>query len=215
MAQSALKSHLSVVGGNPAPLDAPESHTPLAEALGCGRLVELSGRGASGRTSTTVALLRAIQNEGDSCAWIQARGGSLYPPDLEMAGIDLEALLVVQLPARAGVHGRLRAAELLLRSGALGLVILDLEDEAPSGPPAAWQGRLLGLARQHQSRVVLLTRNPAHRASLGPLIGLRLEARRQRLAPGRFELGAQVLKNKSGAPLRIASTPHRGPWGLR
>ena len=90
-----------------------------------------------------------------------------------------------------------RAAELLLRCGAFGAVVLDLGAAMlPRGP--AWQGRLLGLAREHACRVVVLSPNGRSRASLGPLVSLRFDVRRMRLSPGRFRLVARTIKDKSG-----------------
>ena len=193
-----------------------DHHAPtLADALPAGRLVELSGTGAVARTSVAVALLLEAQKRGESCAWIQFADGGLYVPDLTSSSVDLDSLIVLQIPRRAGTHALLRSAELLLRSGAFGMVVIDLEDQRPTGSPSAWQGRLLGLARQHDSRVLFLSRNGRERGSLGPLIGLRVEARRHRLARGRFSLEGEVLKNKSGAPFAFPTLSMRGPWGLR
>jgi len=59
----------------------------------------------------------------------------------------VDALVVVRVPRRDGAKALVRAAEIALRSGGFGLAVLDLVDGAPGGPPAAWQGRLLGLFR--------------------------------------------------------------------
>jgi recombination protein RecA len=204
--------------GTATPLSAPDSslpHAALAQLLPAGRLIELSGKGGSARSSIAVSLLGEVQALGESCAWIQMKGGGLYAPDLATAGIDLDALVVIQVPQHAGAHALLRSAELLLRSGAFGMVVIDLEAERPSGSPAAWQGRLLGLARQHESRVLFLSRSGAEQTSLGPLIGLRIEARRNKIGKGRFAIESLLLKNKSGAPFEFSPLSVRGPWGLR
>jgi recombination protein RecA len=200
---------------------APEETTPLHELVTPGRLVELSApsHGAGARTSTAVALLRRAQREGETTAWIQLAAnpaGLLYPPDLHDGGIDLEALVVVHVSEAEGAAGLGKAAEMLLRSGAFGFVVIDLgalEAAAPKG--AAWQGRLLGLARQHEARVVLLTEKPAHADSLGPLVGLRVEPRRTRRADGSFVVEHHVLKNKSGAPVSPVAELFLGTPGLR
>jgi hypothetical protein len=201
-----------------------EEATPLHELVAPGRLVELSAplRGAGARTSTAVALLRRAQREGETTAWIQPAGGLLYPPDLHDGGIDLDALVVVHVPVAEGATGLGKAAELLLRSGAFGLVVVDLGAlaAAPTTNPTAasktaWQGRLLGLARQHEVRVLLLTDKPTHADSLGPLIGLRVEPRRARQADGSFCIEHHVLKNKSGAPVTPAIDRFVGTPGLR
>ena len=198
-----------------APLD------PLRDGLAArllpGRVVECSGPsgGPCARTSTAVGLLRHVQAAGDTAVWIQRRGGPLFPPDLSAAGIDLDALVVIHVattPARAGLC---KAAELLLRSGAFGLVIVDLEDDAAGGPAiSAWLGRILGLARQHDSRVLLITEKPTHADSLGTLVGLRIESTRRRGPRGEFVVDHQVIKNKSGGPFDVATDSYRYPDGV-
>lgn len=194
---------------------------PLAELIAPGRLVELCGEA---QTSTAVAILAHAQREGETAAWIQPIRGSLYPPDLAAAGVDVEALVVIHVPetgAMSGAAGQCRAAELLLRSGGFGLLVIDFETE-PTGS-AAWQGRLLGLARQHETRVLLLRKDA--RESLGPLVGMRVASRVERVTSqdepsgfcprtGQFEIRHEVLKNKSGGPLEPAAIRIRGPWGL-
>ena len=205
-----------------------------------GRLIEISGVGASARYTTAVAQVRQAQLEGETTAWIQPAGGPLYPPDLADSGVDLDALIVVHIPEARGQVGLARAAELLLRSGAYGLVVLDLSAPAcmdsppvpacPEGqvatdmskktarPPrlrgSAWQARLAALARMHHSRVVVLTRAAGSYASLGPMVGLRVDPRRERQAPGVFAIRPEVVKHKGG-PLQATSALRRGPWGLR
>lgn len=160
-----------------------------------GRLIELAGGPTAARTSAAVQILVETQREGDPVVWIQPRGGTLYPPDLAAAGIDLGALLVVHVPPEAGRAGQAKAAELVLRSGAFGALVLDLCDaEPPRGD--AWLGRLASLAREHDSRCVFLTSQAD--SSLGPLIALRLLALRRRSRFGRFRLELDVLKDKSG-----------------
>ncbi|MBA3546348.1 MAG: recombinase A [Nannocystis sp.] len=197
-----------------------------------GRLIEISGVGASARHTTAVALVRQAQLEGETTVWVQPAGGPLYPPDLAESGVDLAALVVVHVPEDRGQVGLARAAELLLRSGAYGLCVVDLsgpEAACPAGhvasdmaiktvrPPrlkgSAWQARLAALARMHHSRVVVLTRAAVDRASLGPMVGLRIDPRRERRASGLFAVRPEVLKHK-GAPLLAAPTLRRGPWGL-
>jgi hypothetical protein len=195
---------------------------PLAELIAPGRLVELCGEA---QTSTAVAILAHAQREGETAAWIQPARGELYPPDLAAAGVDVEALVVIHVPetgAMSGAAGQCRAAELLLRSGGFGLLVIDFCRTEPTGG-AAWQGRLLGLARQHEARLLLLRRDA--RESLGPLVGMRVASRVERVTnvddpsgfcprTGRFEIRHEVLKNKSGGPLEPAAIRIRGPWGL-
>lgn len=185
-----------------------------------GRLLELSADSSSrgsARTTTAVRLLHRAQLEGETTAWIQPAFGPLFPPDLEQCGIDIEALVVIQVPRAPNgsvvPHRSCKAAELLLRSGAFGFVVLDLTEGIPTGGDA-WQGRLVGLSRQHHSRLVLLTEKPSESDSLGPLIGLRVEPQRSRESTGKFVVQHHVLKNKSGTPCAFVEDHYRGPWGL-
>jgi recA bacterial DNA recombination protein len=202
---------------------------PLAELIAPGRLVELCG---AAQMSTAVTILAHAQREGETAAWIQPARGSLYPPDLAAAGVDVEALVVIHVPdtgAMSGASGQCRAAELLLRSGGFGLLVIDFasagQNQIPAEPTGstAWQGRLLGLARQHEARVLLLRKDA--RESLGPLVGMRVASRVERVIhqddpsgfsprTGSFEIRHEVLKNKSGGPLEPAAIRIRGPWGL-
>jgi len=200
---------------------------PLEQLAAPGRLTELSGVGAAARHTTAAAIVRQAQLEGETTAWVQPTGGPLYPPDLAESGVDLVALVVVQIPLEHGKVGLARAAELLLRSGAFGLCVVDLsepvtwhgpkdvsEKPAPRLRGDVWQARLAALARMHASRVVVLTRAVSGHGSLGPMVGLRVEPRRVRQAPGVFEVQPQVVKQK-GAPVEGALALRRGPWGLR
>jgi recombination protein RecA len=209
----------------------PPELEPLSRCVQPGRLVELSGHRDAlvpgARTTAAVSVLAEVQREGETAAWIQPEGGPLFPPDLDQSGIDLDALLVVHVPRPGGDENALpfalcKAAELLLRSGAFGLLILDFCERAPPSGSEAWQGRLLGLCRQHDTRILLLTEKPTTADSLGPLVTLRLEPHRYREIPPRhwrggplFTLEHAVLKNKSGVPLSLAQGHTRGPWGLR
>lgn len=216
---------------------APCEARPLYRAIGPGRLLELSGDAeasiATARTSAAARIVRDAQLAGETAAWIQPRNGALYPPDLAACGIDLDSLLVVHVPAptrcsgernasTAQPHALCKAAELLLRSAAFGIVVLDFTHGATPSGREAWQRRLLGLARQHHSHVVLLTEKPTSSDSLGTLIGARIEARRtressadSRLGAGAFALEHVLLKNKSGTTLAVQRERRRGPWGMR
>src|SRR4051812_10317987 len=88
-----------------------------------GRFVELSARGASATLTTAVELIGEAQREHEPVAWIAGPHGSFYPPDAAESGVDLAALVVVRVPELVLAT---RAAERLLRSGAFGLVVIDL-----------------------------------------------------------------------------------------
>jgi recombination protein RecA len=154
------------------------------------------------------------QRAGEPCAWIQPTNGHLFPPDLAAWGVDLQSLIVLHIPAAAGSSALPRAAEILLRSGAFGLVVIDLLSGAPRGDPSAWQSRLAALAREHGSTVILLSSSESHRGSLGPLVTLRVAPERRRTVAARYALDTRVLKNKAGAPLDPAAHECRAPYGL-
>src|SRR5262249_9390415 len=99
-----------------------------------------------------------------------------------------------------------RSAERLLRSGAFGLVILDLGTAELAMPV---QGRLVTLAQTHDAAVVCLTEKSADAASLGSLISLRAEATRLR-----DEITLRVIKDKRRGPGALRKAPVRGPDGL-
>ena len=184
-----------------------------------GMLVELSGHRETARLSSAVSALRLAQRRGETTAWIQPRKGSLYPPDLQAAGLDLDSLIVVLVPDIPGESGGTernlgKAAEMLVRSGAFGWVVVDARD-CRLRLPSAWQGRLLGAAREGHSRLIFLTSHASTASSVGSLVGLRLEPRRVRFAPGLFAVEHQVLKNKPGLPFAEASERRSGPPGLR
>jgi recombination protein RecA len=197
---------------------------PLAEQLPIGKLIEIARTADGAQMTLAVACVRQAQLQGEPVAWVQRAGGALFPPDLADSGIDLDALLVVHAPAVE--HNLAKAAELLLRSGAFGMVVIDLTasgDSAASPQSSrdplelAVQSRLLGLAREHRSHVLLLSERGAagnRGGSLGPLISLCIEPKRTRVARGEFALAPRARKDKSGLLCALASETRRGPWGL-
>lgn len=196
---------LRLTRGAVIPADAPR----LARDQLGGRLVELSAQGAVATLTCAVGLVLEAQVQAEPVAWIAIAGTSFYPPDLADSGVDLAALVVVRAPELlAGV----RAAERLLRSGAFGLVVLDLGRDAEL--PMAHQGRLVGLAQQHDAAIVCLTAKPADATSLGSLVSLRAEVVRRRDADG-YLGAARALKDKQRGPGWSAMVRLRGPAGLK
>jgi len=173
-----------------------------------GRLVEIRAAGASAQLTAAFALLREAQQKGEIAAWVTSSKSSFFPPDAAASGIDLDALIVIRV---AGAAEILRAADKLIRSGAVGLAALDLASEnAAAPPPSPVWARLAGLARKHCAAVIILPAGGA-KEGLGPLVSLCGEARR--LGDGRLELRA--LKDKRGAREMRRVEPCRGPAGLR
>ena len=199
------------------------------EAL-AGRLVEISGpspgrqpssaataiwditaprdAGSAALTCATSLLWKA-QQRGEPAAWISARASTFFPPDLDDSGVDLAALVVVRL-GNAGAAAR--AADKLLRSGAFGLVILDLGRGAV---PVPLLSRLLGLAQKHQAAVLFVTEKNEDAPSLAPLVSLRVVASRRRIGSDRFVCTTLASKDKRRAPGWSNEETLRGPPGLR
>jgi recombination protein RecA len=122
-----------------------------------------------------------------------------------------------------------------LRSGAFGLVILDLGAPQPGRELSMQiQGRLVTLAQSHDAAVVCLTEKTSETASLGSLISLRAEALRRvpahdarvvravantnldaKPSPSEFEVSLRILKDKRRGPGLTHALRRRGPPGLR
>lgn len=176
---------------------------PLWQLFAPGQLIELSGR-TPGKLSAVVRLIARAQAEQEPVAWIGLREAAcFYPPDFARAGVDLAALAVVRLSDSAGPHGVVRAAEVLLRSGAFGLVIIDLAHGVPKGE-LSWQARLSGLLRRHDARAVVLTESAREQPSLGPLVSMRIEPRWREVGR-RVVIEQTLLKSKLGG--RVAVSP--------
>lgn len=206
-----------------------------------GRLCELCGEHAGATLTQACALVRRAQACGQRVVWIGTRGSSFFPPDLADAGIDLDALAVVRLPERAapaapaapahtergrehggrGARDLAQAADLLVRSGAFDLVVVDLAASRARLSLAALT-RLSGLARAHACAIVFLTRKPPEEPSLGSLISLRADVRRRRAReePEHFpglpiECVLEVTKDRLHPRGWSRSEPCDGPPGLR
>jgi recombination protein RecA len=174
-----------------------------------GRLVEVSGIGAVASLTAAVAILLEAQAAGEPVAWIGLPASTFYPPDLADSGVDLEALVVVRAPS---VEQAGRAADRLLRSGGFGLVVLDLGRAAVL--PIPLQGRLVGLAQRHDAAILCVTEKPGDAASLGSMVSLRAEARRERAGAG-FTVSVRALKDKQRGPGWEDGAAADGPAGSR
>jgi hypothetical protein len=188
---------------------------PLSELLPRARLVEVSGRHACARTTTAVCCVIHAQMRGELVAWVQPKDGSLFPPDLDAAGVDLDGFIVIHIPRSAGPFALIRATEWLARSGAFGLTVIDLTDAVPPGSSANWQGRLQGLLRQYGGRILLLTSNAHEDPSSGPLVSLRIEPKRGSLVADQFQVHTTILKDKVGLGAEPSPTHSLAPLGLR
>jgi recombination protein RecA len=157
----------------------------------------------------------AAQQQSQPVAWIGLGASSFHPPDVAAWGVDLRALAVVRVP---DARGATRAADTLLRSGAFGLVVLDLGCVGQVPVPA--QTRLTGLAKKHQAVLLFLTRRDtrhrhSHAGSLGSLVSLRAEGHIERTREPRFRCVIEITKDKLRGPGWRHEEVCHGPDGLR
>ncbi len=146
----------------------PTGSLALDEALGIGgyprgRIVEVFGPESSGKTTLTLHAIASVQAEGGTAAFIDAE----HAFDLRYAksiGIDISKLLVSQPD-----HGEqaLDIAEMLTRSGAINLVVIDsvaalvpkAEIEGDMGDShMGLQARLMSQALRKLNGIALKTR---------------------------------------------------------
>ena len=175
-----------------------------------GRLVELSSEDGSAQLTLAVELVADAQRHAQPVAWVTEKKSGFFPPDVAEHGVDLASLVVVRT---AGGQTIPRAAEMLARSGAFGLVVLDLGKDASVPPPLL--SRLMKLAQQRHTMVLFLTIKSADAASLGSLMSLRGEARYTRTAENSFACELRILKDKRGPPTWTHREDCRGPMGVR
>lgn len=173
-----------------------------------GRMVEISGIYGAARLTTAFCLVLDAQMRREPTAWVALPESTYYPPDAADFGVDLEALPVVRAPNGAMA---VRAAEELVRSGAFGLVVVDLGCE--KSIPMALQTRILGLAQKHIAAVVFLTEKQPEEESLSSLISLRVEAYTTRTRAG-YELNIRSIKDKQKGPGRVYQEVCCGSAGL-
>lgn len=174
-----------------------------------GRLVELSGGGATACLTFAIGQVAAAQGRGENVAWIAASPDPFFPPDAAACGVDLAALPVVRAPdprsaARAALH--------LMRSGAFALVVVDLGEGGLF--PTAAQARLARLVERCGAALLFLTRKGSHAPSLGPLVSLRLHTRRGAPDGDLYPCRLTALKDRRRGPGWQATERFPGPPGL-
>jgi recombination protein RecA len=172
--------------------------------------VEISANHKSSSLTFTFRLILEAQKRNEPVAWISGRKSSFYPPDAERVGVDLDSLPVVwaerPLPA-------MRAADLLLRSGAFGMVILDLGED--SRLPSSMLPRLAMLAKRHRSALLCLTEKEEERPSLGSLVSIRAQAERIGRVGADFRSLIRIVKDKRRPPGWRHEEVFHGADGLR
>ena len=198
-------------GTGPQPRNRPEMDTQTEWCLAtfAGRFTEISGSSAGASLTLVSQLVLETQKQHEPAAWITIRKSTFYPPDAAEAGIDITAVAVIRCPDNIAAA---RTAEHLLRSGAFGLVVVDLG--ADTHLPQRAQSRLAGQARRHHTALICITEKQSHQPSLGSLISLRAHTERLPQTNRRFHCRATVLKDKQSGPGWNYETVCHGPHGL-
>ena len=177
-----------------------------------GALIELSGAGDSACLTLATSLVYSAQCQGELVAWITRESSHFFPPDVAGSGVDLRSMVVIR---QTEVRALARAAEHLLRSGAFGLVVIDLAAEAGSARISeATQMRLAGAAKRHGAVVLCLTRKAPHHASLGSLVTLRGHAVRRREGDAPIACEIHMLRDRRHGSGWSHSEVRLGPDGL-
>ena len=174
-----------------------------------GRLCELSSDSGAGLLTAAFRLVLDAQFGHEPVAWITATPDTFFAPDAADNGVDLNALVVVHVPdARSAA----RSADRLLRSGAFGLMVMDLH--ADPAIPFPLQARLAHLARAHETALLCLTSKARETPSLGPMVCLRGQSSCRRLGVDRFQYDIEILKDRRHGPGWRHTEICRGPDGL-
>jgi recombination protein RecA len=210
--QERVRAALASLKSTPAPRPLPPKPSWSLPEL-AGRLVEIHGA-HGGVLSLAARLVHDAQCRGETTAWVLRPGAAFFPPDFAAAGVDLASLIVVRA---GGVGGGARAADVLLRSGAFGLVVLELGVEREDDVPLALQSRWLAAARAHDAALLCVSEKPRGARSLGSLVSLcgTVAIARDAAASDAFTCTLHVEKDKRRAPgWRHVEICH-GPLGLR
>jgi hypothetical protein len=136
----------------------PEVDALLGGGLPRGRLSEIVGLRSSGKTSLALASAARATSAQQLVAWVDGPG-ELYPPVAAAQGVDLERLLIVKSGGKPGQKedaglAAARAGEIVARSRAFGLVVLDMSERA--GFPERAASRLRAAAHDAGIAVIAL-----------------------------------------------------------
>jgi recombination protein RecA len=172
-----------------------------------GILAEISEEVPSGAVSFAADIIAEAHARSEPVAWVAGTESIFFPPDLAKRGVDLSAVVVVR---PGGETDTLTAAEWLVGSGAMGLVIVDLGEHGNvSDAPL---GRILKLAEANRCAVVFLTRKRRHDPSLGSRISLRGCITRH--SAGAFSIVVHTVKDKRSNSSSPQTRQYHGPAGM-
>jgi hypothetical protein len=181
-----------------------------------GTIASLEGPPSSGRTALLASVLAQATQRGLAAI---VDDGTLYPPDLERAGVQLERVLVVSAGSAASAKTIARCADILLRSRAFAAVAM------PAVPLRAtvWS-RLGGLAQK--AGAVLFALGVQANMELAYFASTRVRCAIDRVVwsgergvlgeLAGYDVSAHVLKARRSAPGATAHLPvideSRGPF---
>lgn len=163
-----------------------------------GRISELTGSSSCGKTALAFQIIAQTCRQ-QPVAYIDL-GGCFYPPTAELAGINLQKLLLVRVdtPDQA-----LKAADILLRGQAFPLVVLDWGLDAGNAPSSTELGTAIGrlnaLCAQSQAVLLFITTPKTARDPIRYYATLRLEV--QRSAPEPLTLPPEATEPAGGTVL--------------
>ena len=172
-----------------------------------GVLAEISEEVASGAVSFVAEIIAEAQGRSEPVAWVAGTDSIFFPPDLLARGVDLSAVAVIR---SGGETASLTAAEWLVRSGSMGLVIIDCEGQWNVSDASL--GRILKLAERNLCAVAFLTRKRRHDPSLGSRIALRGCITRS--VTGTFVIDIHTVKDKRSNSSSRQSRQYHGPSGM-
>ncbi|HEV3155145.1 MAG TPA: hypothetical protein VGZ02_15155 [Candidatus Baltobacteraceae bacterium] len=173
----------------------------LAGGFPRGLLATLEGPPSSGRTALLAGVLAQATRSGLAAI---VDDGTLYPPDLERAGVRLDRVLIAQARTMLEIS---RCADILLRSRSFAVVAM------PAAPLRAtvWS-RLCGLAQKSGTVLIALGTQAGTELAYFASTRVRCAIERVLWSGGSgvlceldgYEVGAHVLKHRRAAPGAVA-----------
>ncbi|GAC1431431.1 MAG: hypothetical protein NVSMB5_25420 [Candidatus Velthaea sp.] len=178
----------------------PEFDRVLGGGFPRGTIGTLEGAPSSGRTALAARLLAVGTRTGLGAIV----GAELFPPALAAAGVRLERLMIV--PCTEPVMAA-RAADILIRSGAFGVVVIPALPSGRGTGSATWT-RLASLA--HRANALLIALGNEASSELRYFASVRVETAIERVRwngpAGHFcelagyDIRATIRKHKRAAP---------------
>lgn len=163
-----------------------------------GRLVAVPKMSLGAALTSVVHVLADAQKQLETAAWIIGKHSCFYPPDAARWGVDLDAVAIVQLSNEKDMWF---AADKLIRSGGIGLVVLDLESLGPKRETQgilSLQNRLARLARTYNVAVIILLGMQSAEDTGAPVSLTVKSTVSPTSSPGRYTVCVAPKRDKSG-----------------